>query len=341
MKIKEFANIVHGEVVGDAEKIITGVSGIKDAREGDITFIASSQYHKYLADSKAACVIVKEIVSDLSIPQIRIPNPYYGFAKAIETFYPRTVHSAALSSKASIAETAVIGDNVSVHSFAVLSDHTVIGNNSVIMPGVFIGENTKIGMDCIIYPNVTIREGVTLGDRVIIHAGAVIGSDGYGYVFEKGEHYKIPQVGGVIIEDDVEIGSNVCIDRATLGDTIIRNGAKIDNLSQIAHNVIIGEKVLIISQVGIAGSTEIGDYAVIGGQVGIADHAVIDPGTVITSGSGVMSGHLKKGMYSGYLSMPHTAWLRSQALYARLPEMNRKIRELEEKMLKLEQGEKS
>ncbi len=341
MKIKEFAKIVKGEVIGDADKIITGVSGIKDAKEGDITFIASSKYLKHLFDSKASCVIVKDIIPDLPIPQIKIANPYYGFAKAIESFYPRTVHPAAISTDAAIAQTARIGNNVSVYSFAVISDHAVIGDNSVIMPGVFIGENTRIGRDCLIYPNVTIRESVTLGDRVIIHAGTVIGSDGYGYVLENGEHYKIPQVGGVIIEDDVEIGSNVSIDRATLGNTRIKRGAKIDNLCQIAHNVTIGEKSLIISQVGIAGSTEIGEFVVLGGQVGVGDHTTIESGTMVAGGAGVMNGHLKKGVYSGTPAIPHSTWLRAQALFTKLPEMNKKIRELEKKLNHLLKGETS
>lgn len=341
MKIKEFAKIVNGNVVGDAEKIITGVAGIADAREGDITFIASPQYNKYLSACKASCVIVKDIIPDLSIPQIKIENPYFGFAKAIETFYLKTVHPAVISTNAAIAQTARIGSNVSVYSFAVISDHTVVGDNSVIMPGVFIGENTRIGKNCLIYPNVTIRESVTLGDRVIIHAGTVIGSDGYGYVLENGEHYKIPQVGGVIIEDDVEIGSNVSIDRATLGNTRIKKGAKIDNLCQIAHNVSIGEKSLIVSQVGIAGSTEIGDFVILGGQVGVGDHTTIESGTRVAGGAGVMNSHLKKGVYSGTPAIPHATWLRAQALFAKLPEMNKKIRELEEKIDRLAKGETS
>ncbi|MDP2156854.1 MAG: UDP-3-O-(3-hydroxymyristoyl)glucosamine N-acyltransferase, partial [Nitrospirota bacterium] len=298
----------------------------------------SSRYLKYLANSKPSCIIVKDVIPDLTIPQIKVMNPYYGFAKAIEYFYPKVSHPSTISTKAFIAESASIGNSVSIYPFAVVSGHAIVGDNSVIMPGVFIGENSRIGKDCLIYPNVTIREGITLGDRVIIHAGTVIGSDGYGYVFENGEHYKIPQVGGVIIEDDVEIGSNVSIDRATLGSTVIKKGAKIDNLSQIAHNVTIGERSLIISQAGIAGSTEIGEMVIIGGQVGIADHTIIDSGTIVVGGSGVMKGHIKKGVYSGYPSIPHTTWLRAQALFARLPEMNKKIRELEEKIHRMEKG---
>jgi UDP-3-O-[3-hydroxymyristoyl] glucosamine N-acyltransferase len=338
MNINEFAKIVNGEVIGDPEKVITGVSGVREANEGDITFIGSSQYLKYLIDTKASCVIVKDAIPDLSIPQIRVMNPYYGFARAIECFYPKASHPSTISSEASIAESASIGDNVSIYPFAVISGHSSIGDNSVIMPGVFIGENTKIGRDCLIYPNVTIREGITLGDRVIIHSGAVIGSDGYGYVYEKGEHYKIPQVGGVIIEDDVEIGSNVSIDRATLGNTVIKKGAKIDNLCQIAHNVSIGEKSLIIAQVAIGGSAEIGDFVIIGGQAAVADHSTVEAGTMVAAQSG-LKGDIAKGVYSGSPAIPHATWLRAQALFSRLPEMNKRIRELENKISRLEKGE--
>lgn len=342
MNIHEFAKIVSGEIIGgDPEKVITGVAGLREANKGDITFIASSQYLKYAADTKASCIIVKDVIPGLFITQIKVMNPYYGFAKAIECFYPKTSHSSAISSEAYIAESASIGNSASIYPYAFVSGHSIIGDNSVIMPGVFIGENTRIGRDCLIYPNVTIREGITIGDRVIIHAGTVIGSDGYGYVFEKGEHYKIPQVGGVIIEDDVEIGSNVSIDRATLGNTLIKKGSKIDNLCQIAHNVSIGEKSLIVSQVGIAGSTEIGDFVILGGQVGVGDHITIESGTTVASGAGVMKNLLKKGVYSGTPAIPHATWLRAQALFAKLPEMNKKIRELEEKVDHLVKGETS
>jgi len=339
MNINEFARIVNGEVIGDPEKVITGVSGVKEADEGDITFITSSQYLKYLVNTKASCVIVKDVIPDLSIPQIKVPNPYYGFAKAIECFYPKAAHPSAISKEAFIAERASIGSNVSIYPFAVVSSNAIIGDKSVIMPGVFIGENTRIGRDCLIYPNVTIREGVTLGDRVIIHSGTVIGSDGYGYVFEKGEHYKIPQVGGVIIEDDVEIGSNVSIDRATIGNTIVRKGTKIDNLTQIAHNVTIGQQSLIVAQVAIGGSAEIGDFVVLGGQVAVADHSTVATGTIVGGKSG-LKGDIAKGVYSGVPAIPHATWLRAQALFAKLPEMNKRIRELEKKIERLEKGEK-
>jgi UDP-3-O-[3-hydroxymyristoyl] glucosamine N-acyltransferase len=340
MNVKEFAQSVNGEIIGDPEQEITGVSGIREAKEGDITFISSAQYIKHLAGSKASCVIVKDVIPDLPIPQVKVKNPHYAFAKAIEYFYPKPLPAAGISSRAFVAETASIGTDVSIYPFAYVSANAVIGDGTVLMPGTFIGEHTRIGRKCLLYPNVTIREGVVLGDRVTVHSGTVIGSDGFGYVFEQGEHYKIPQVGSVIIEDDVEIGSNVSIDRATIGSTIIHKGTKIDNLVQIAHNVTIGEKSLIVAQVGIAGSTEIGDFVVLGGQAGIADHTTIESGTMVASQSGI-KGHIAKGVYAGSPAIPHATWLRAQALYGRLPEMHKKLRELEAKIDKMEKGEVS
>jgi len=340
MNVREFAELMNGEVIGDSQRDIRGVAGVREAQEGDITFISSPQYIKYLVGTKASCIIVKDPIPDLAIPQIKVQNPQYAFAKALEHFYPRSVPPSGISSHAAVADSASIAENAAIYPFVYIAEGVIIGADTVIMPGACIGERTKIGKECLIYPNVTIREGISIGDRVIIHAGTVIGSDGFGYVFEKGEHYKIPQVGGVIIEDNVEIGSNVSIDRATIGNTIIRRGAKIDNLTQIAHNVSIGEKSLIISQVGIAGSTEIGDFAVIGGQAGIADHTTIASGTMIAAQSG-LKGQIEKGIYAGSPAIPHATWLRAQALFGKLPELNKKIRALEEKITRLEKGERS
>lgn len=338
MKLKEFSKIVNGIILGDPEIEITGVSGINDAQKGDITFVSSSKFLKYLQGSNASCVIVKDPVEGIDIAQLKVPNPYYAFAKAIEHFHPVPSFEPGISNLAVVSDSATIGRNVSVYPFAYISDNVFVGDDTVILPGVFIGENTRIGSQCIIYPNVVIRENIQMGNRVIIHSGTVVGSDGYGYTFEKGVHYKIPQVGGVIIEDNVEIGSNVSVDRATLGNTIIGKGTKIDNLAQIAHNVRIGEGSLIVAQVAIGGSSEIGNFVTIGGQAAIADHTKVESGTMIVGQSGVF-GDVKKGVYSGTLAIPHKDWLRSQALFVKLPEINRKIRELEERLKNLEKGD--
>ena len=306
--------------------------------EGDITFLSSSRLIKECIESKASAVIVKETVSEINKPQLKVSSPQYAFARLLEHFYVKPFIASGISDKAYVSDKAKIGKDVSVYPMAFVSDSVSIGDRTVIYPGVFIGENSSIGDESIIYPNVTIRENVKVGSRVIIHAGAVIGSDGFGYVMEKGIHYKIPQVGGVVIGDDVEIGANVTIDRATTGNTIIGKGTKIDNLVHIAHNVKIGENSVIAAQGGVAGSTEIGNYVVFGGQVGVADHAKIDDGVMVGGQSGAM-GHVKKGIYSGSPMIPHRDWLKSIVIFAKLPELSKRIKELEDMIKNIERRE--
>jgi UDP-3-O-[3-hydroxymyristoyl] glucosamine N-acyltransferase len=280
-------------------------------------------------------LIVKDVIPDTGMTQLRVANPYLAYAKLLGLFYVKPRKAVGISDGATISNTAVIAGDVSIFPFSYISDRVSIGKGTVIHPFVYIGEDTSIGENCIIYPNVTLREGVRLGNRVIIHSGSAVGSDGFGYVFDGGVYHKIPQVGGVLIEDDVEIGSNVSIDRATTGNTVIGKGSKIDNLSQIAHNVRIGSNSIIVAQVGIAGSSEIGDYVTLGGQVGVADHTKIDPETMVGAQSGVM-GHVTKGVYSGSPAFPHRDWLKAHAIFTRLPELQKKIRELEEQLMKIQ-----
>lgn len=338
MKLKDIASLVKGEIIGppEADDInITGVSGIHDAREGDISFIAAQKYVKELSVCKASCVIVKEALPDIAVIQLKVANPHLAFAQLLEHFYVKPKKYSGISDGSIISEHSHIADNVSIFPFSYISDGVTIGSGTIIYPYVFIGENTVIGQQCVIYPHVTLSNSVRIGDNVVIHSGSVIGSDGFGYVFDDGRYHKIPQVGGVTIEDDVEIGSNVSIDRATLGNTAIGKGTKIDNLVQIAHNVKIGNNSVLVAHVGIGGSTEIGDYVTLAGQVGISDHAKIDSGTIIGAQSG-MRGHVTKGTYIGSPALPHRDWMKAQALFAKLPALNKKIQELEEKIKELE-----
>lgn len=335
MKLREIASVLQGELTGDPDIEVQGASGILDAQEGDITFLADRRLVGECARSGASCVIVKHFTPEIGKPQIAVKNPQYAFARLLELFYVTPFRPTGISDLASVSHRAVVGEGASIHPFACVLDGVVIGKGTIIFPGVFIGEDSTIGDGCIIYPNVTIRERVRIGNRVIIHSGSVIGSDGFGYVFEEGRHHKIPQVGGVIIGDDVEIGANVTIDRATTGHTVVGKGSKIDNLVQVGHNVKIGEHSIIVAQVGIAGSTEIGNFVVLGGQVGIADHVKIEDGCMIAARAGVM-GDLKKGIYSGEPAMPHRDFMRAISLFAKLPDLNKKINELEEKVRRLE-----
>ncbi|HEX8949283.1 MAG TPA: UDP-3-O-(3-hydroxymyristoyl)glucosamine N-acyltransferase, partial [Dissulfurispiraceae bacterium] len=237
MKLNDISRIIDGEVLGDGETEIAGVSGFSGAKEGDITFLAEDKWLRQVKDSKASAVVVKDFSETLQKPQVKVRNPQYAFAKLLSHFYVKSHPYKGVSKNAFVSERALLGQNVSVYDFAYISDNVTIGSGSVIYPGVFLGEGSALGERCLLYPNVTIREGVRIGNDVIIHAGAVVGSDGFAYVFEGGVHHKIPHIGGVIIEDNVEIGANAAIDRATTEDTIIRSGTKIDNLVQIAHNV--------------------------------------------------------------------------------------------------------
>jgi UDP-3-O-[3-hydroxymyristoyl] glucosamine N-acyltransferase len=338
VKLTDIASLVKGKIIGppEADNIeINAVSGIHDAREGDITFIAAQKYRKELTTCKASCVLVKEAIPDVTITQLEVSSPYRAFATLLEHFYAKPKKFSGISDGAIVSEKTQIAADVSVFPFSYISDNVTIGSGTIIYPYVFIGEHTTVGEQCIIYPHVTLREGVRIGNNVIIHSGSVIGSDGFGYVFDEGSYHKIPQVGGIIIEDDVEIGSNVSVDRATLGNTVIGKGTKIDNLVQIAHNVKIGNNSVIVAQVGIGGSTKICDYVTLAGQVGISDHAQIDSWTIIGAQSGIR-GHITKGTYIGSPALPQRDWMKAQALFAKLPALHKKIKELEEKIRELE-----
>jgi UDP-3-O-[3-hydroxymyristoyl] glucosamine N-acyltransferase len=337
MKLEEIAKFIDGRVIGDGGIEVSGVSGLSEAGAGDITFLSEGKFLPQAKESKAAAVIVKEVIAELNKPQISVANPQLAFAQLLGHFYIRPIPSKGTSEKAFVSPSAVIGSNVTIYPFAFVADDAIVGKDSVIYPGVFIGEKSVIGEACIIYSNVTVREGVTIGSRVIIHAGAVIGADGFGYVFDGQEHRKIPQVGGVIVEDDVEIGANTTIDRATTGMTVIGRGTKIDNLVQIGHNVKIGRNAIFVAQVAIGGSSNVGDGVILAGQVGVADHVTIEAGTIAGAQTGLTgkAGRVKKGVYGGTPALPINEAIRAAMVYAKLPELRDKIRELEDKIKSL------
>jgi UDP-3-O-[3-hydroxymyristoyl] glucosamine N-acyltransferase len=331
MKLKEIAQIIQGQLIGDGEIEITGVSGISEAAEGYISFLSGTKLQAEAARSRASAIIVGKPVDGLKQPQVVVANPQLAFAQLLAHFYVKPHPCLGISEKAIVSPDVVINENVTIYPFAYICEGAVIGKDSIIYPGAYIGEKSVIGEGCVIHPNVVVREGITVGNRVIIHAGAVIGADGFGYVFDGRAHRKIPQVGTVIIGDDVEIGANTTIDRATTGATVIGQGTKIDNLVQIAHNVRVGRAAIIVSQVGIAGSSEIGDGVILGGQAGIPDHVKLEAGTMVGAQAGVI-GDLKKGIYLGAPAIPHRDWLKASAIFAQLPELKKKIRELEEQI---------
>lgn len=336
MKLREIAEIIGGKVLGNPEVEITGASGIREARHGDITFLADKKNIKYIAGTNASAVIVRqahyEEIKGLSANMLLVDNPYLSFARVLEVFYKKPYTPLGISDKAVIGNNVSFGEGVTVYPFAYISSNAVIGARVSIFPNVYIGEGVRIGDDSIIYPNVTIREHVVIGRRVIVHPGTVIGSDGFGYISEEEGHYKIPQVGGVIIEDDVEIGANVTIDRATIDNTIIGCGTKIDNLVQVAHNVKIGKHCIIVAQVGIGGSTEIGSRTVFGGQAGVRDHIKIGNRVMAGTRAGIIHDVPDGEVVSGFPAIPHKTWLRAQSIYAKLPEYIKRLQRIEEKV---------
>ncbi|MCD6360799.1 MAG: UDP-3-O-(3-hydroxymyristoyl)glucosamine N-acyltransferase, partial [Armatimonadetes bacterium] len=253
--LSEIAEMVNGQIDGDANVEITGISGIREAEQGDVSFVVNKKYAHLIDGTKASALIVSNDVGDYPIPMIRVEDPDLAFAKVVESFLPapltfyKGIHPTAV-----IGEDVVIGEGVSIQAFSVIQDGCHISDGSIIYPGVYVGHHSKIGKNCTIYPRVVIRERTLIGDSVIIHSGAVIASDGFGFYTIEGVHHKIPQIGIVEIQDDVEIGANVTIERARFDRTLIGKGTKISNLVEIAHNVHIGENTVIIAQTALAGS---------------------------------------------------------------------------------------
>ncbi|MGE5894699.1 MAG: UDP-3-O-(3-hydroxymyristoyl)glucosamine N-acyltransferase [bacterium] len=337
MTTGELARVLNAELSGSGDVEVGSVRGVSDIEKGCLSFIANKKYLPDIIRSGAAAVLVDRFYDELAgLPQMKVSNPQYSFAKALEIFYRKPFAPRGVMQGALLEENVQIGKDVTVYPAAYVSSGARIGDRTVVYPHVYIGSETILGSDCIVYPGVVIREQITIGDRVIIHGNAVIGADGFGYVFERGVHHKIPQVGRVEIGNDVEIGAGVTIDRATTGATVIGEGTKIDNLVQIGHNVKIGKHCIIVAQVGIGGSTLLGDYVTLAGQVGVADHTVIESGTMIGAQSGVM-GTVKKGVYIGSLALPHKQWFKTQAIIERLPEMMKTLKQIEERIKKLEE----
>jgi len=335
--LSEIAEHVGGRIIGNAQVEISKVSSIEDAGPGDITFLAHPHYKSFLADCRAAAVIVGRGVVDGLPPGmpalVEVSNPYLAFARILQLFTPPPEFDGQISSLASIDPTATLEDEVTVFPHVFIGARVTVKRKTVLYPGVYLGDGAEVGRDCVLYPNVTVREGCRLGDRVILHPGVVIGSDGFGYAGEGEGRIKIPQVGIAVIEDNVEIGANSTVDRATLGRTVIRRGVKIDNLVQIAHNVSVGENSIIAAQTGIAGSTRIGKDVILAGQVGVVNHIEIGDGARIGPQSGVPRsvppGALRS---SGIEASPHKEWLRVMALLPQLPRLWSSVRTLEKKI---------
>jgi len=329
MKLKELSDMLGAELSGPADVDIRGVAGLKEAEAGQITFLTGIKHLKDLERTRASAALVPLDTPALHLPLLRVNNPRLAFARTLELFYVKPYQASGISEKAAIGANVVIGADPSIHPFVVLADDVKIGDRVTLYPGVSLGMGSVVEDDSVIHANASIGASIRIGKRVIIHAGTVLGSDGFGFVTDSGQHHKIPQVGGVIIEDDVEIGANCTIDRATLGNTVIRKGTKIDNQSQVAHNVTIGEHCLLAAQAGIAGSSTIGNYVVFGGRVGLADHVSIGDRVMVGGGSGITQDVEAGQVIAGYYAMPIKDWLKVQALLPKLPALKKRIDSLE------------
>lgn len=339
MKLREIAAHVGGEIVGDAEVEITGVAGIKEAKPGDITFFANPRYESHLRSTDASVIILSKNGMEAGSGKTLLinPNPYVAFLRVIELFAPRDydrprgVHPTAI-----VGRDVRLGPGVTIGPHVIVEDGASIGEGTRVLPNSYVGFRAKLGQGCLIYPNVVIREDSELGDRVIVHSGTVIGSDGFGFTKNGPRHMKIPQIGRVVIGDDVEIGANAAIDRATVGTTRIGRGTKIDNLVQIAHNAVIGENTIIVAQVGISGSTEVGNNVTLAGQAGIVGHIKIGDNVRVGAQAGVTKSIPANESVSGYPAREHSLSRKIYACLTRLPELVRKVASLEKRMNSLE-----
>jgi UDP-3-O-[3-hydroxymyristoyl] glucosamine N-acyltransferase len=323
--LESLAHDIGGRVKGVGSVLISGLAGIEEAKEGDITFLSDEKFIPLLKKTKASAAVVPHEIADISLPLLIVPNPLLAMAKILTLFTQRPYVSGGISDKAWVSPSAQVSKDATIYPFVSIGDRAQVGSRVTIYSGTSIGPQVRIGEDSVIYSNVTIYPRCILGRRVIVHAGAVIGADGFGFVKDGEQNMRIPQVGIVEIEDDVEIGANCCLDRATFGKTLVKRGVKIDNLVQVAHNVQIGEHSIIVAQVGISGSTKLGKNVTLAGQVGLVDHIELGDNVMVGAQSGITKDVPPNQIVLGSPHLPHRQFLRVAAVWARLPELKKEI----------------
>ncbi|NPU85474.1 MAG: UDP-3-O-(3-hydroxymyristoyl)glucosamine N-acyltransferase [Syntrophaceae bacterium] len=334
--VHEIAAHVGGVVHGDANALIERVRGIDEAGEGDLTFVANRKYRSRLKTTGATAVLIAPGTEEPGRTLIVVADPYVAFGEALALFHPREPERPGIHERAFVDGNARVSPEASIHPGAAVSRGAEIGGGAVLYPGVYVGPEAVIGEGSVLYPNVTVYDRCLIGRRVILHAGVVVGSDGFGFARPGWENIKIPQVGIVQIDDDVEIGANTTIDRGTLGRTWIQKGAKIDNLVQIAHNVVIGENAIVVSQAGISGSTTVGRGVMIGGQAGLVGHIRVGDHAMVAARAGIHKDVPAATIVAGAPHMPHREWLRLEATIPKLPAMRKQLIELARKLEVLE-----
>ena len=332
----ELARLVGGDLEGDPSLEIRGFASLESASPGDLSFVAADR-HLAAARRSAASALIAPPGLDLGgRPVIRVAQPYAAIAAVVRVFFPEPVLAPGVHPSAHVADSARVSSGATVGAFTVVGERSVVEEGAVLHSHVFVGPDCRVGERSVLHPHVVLRERVALGRRVIVHPGSVLGADGFGYVFDGQAHRKIPQVGRVVVEDDVEIGANVTVDRATFGETVIGRGTKIDNLVQIGHNTVIGADSIIVAQTGISGSCRIGRGVVLGGQVGITDHVTVGDGAQIASQSGLHRDVPAGAGVIGTPAMPADVGLRAMAAFGRLPDLLRDVRALGRRMAALE-----
>ena len=334
--VQQIAQFVGGTIEGNPDAVVSTFAKIEEGQPGAISFLSNPKYTHFIYDTQSTAVLIDETVElehPVKTTLIRVSNAYECVARLLQMYEAAKPRKQGISPKADIAESATMGDNLYIGAFAVIGDGATIGNNVQIYPNAVIGDNAVVGDDAIIYPNVTIYHHCVVGKRVIIHAGAVIGADGFGFAPAENGYDKIPQIGNVVIEDDVEIGANTCIDRSTMGSTIIHKGVKLDNLIQVAHNVEVGENTVMAAQGGIAGSTKVGQWCMFGGQVGMAGHITIADKTHVGAQAGITNSIRKSGeTIIGSPAWDAKGFMKSAALFRRLPDMYQQLNEIKKQL---------
>jgi UDP-3-O-[3-hydroxymyristoyl] glucosamine N-acyltransferase len=333
LTLKELAGLVGGSLEGPPERVVSGLKGITEAGPSDVAFLANPKYAAALPRCQAGAVLVRpgqKVPEGLAV--VRVEDPYLAYAKLLSMATARPYQAGGVHPRAFVHDTARVGREVTIHALAYVGPEAVVGDRAVLHPGVHVGEGARVGEDTVLHPNATVYHGCSVGARCIIHAGTVIGSDGYGFVPEGEGYFKIPQVGTVQIDDEVELGALNSVDRAATGRTWIQSGVKTDNMVHIAHNCTIGEHSLLVAQVGISGSTQLGKRVVLGGQAGVAGHLSLGDGVQAAGGSGIIKSLEPGEVVAGVPAMPHRLWLRVSGLIRRLPELFKRVKALEARL---------
>lgn len=330
---KQIADYLQGKIEGNPDAKVSNISRIEEGLEGTLSFLANPKYNKYLYTTKSSIVLINETLEleqEVNVTLIRVKDAYKAFASLLQLYESTKPQKTGIDKQAAISESASVGENCYIGTYAVLGENVKVGNNVKIYPQVYLGDNVKVGDNAIIYAGVKIYHDCIVGNNCIIHSGSVIGSDGFGFAQSDDTYQKIPQLGNVILEDNVEIGSNVSIDRATMGSTILHKGVKLDNLIQIAHNVEVGENTAMAAQAGVSGSTKVGKNCILAGQAGLVGHITIADKVIIGAQSGVSNSVTKEGdVILGSPAFNISDARRSIAVYRKLPDLYRRINELE------------